>query len=65
MLGGRVQPILRRARTTSSRLVGRLQEAHSLRMEALLGDLSRPLLVVTSINSSIVNSPELVERKRA
>ena len=28
---GRVEPILRRARTTSSRLVGRLEEAHSPR----------------------------------
>ncbi|MPC61146.1 hypothetical protein E2C01_055210 [Portunus trituberculatus] len=29
------------------------------------GDLSRPLLVVISIASSIVNFPELVERERA
>ncbi|MPC40399.1 hypothetical protein E2C01_033956 [Portunus trituberculatus] len=28
-------------------------------------DLSRPLLVVTSIDSSVVNFPELVERERA
>ena len=29
------------------------------------GDLSRPLLVVASIGSSIINYPELVERERA
>ena len=34
---GRVQPILRRARTTPYRLVGRLEEAHSPRMGLMVG----------------------------
>ncbi|MPC72671.1 hypothetical protein E2C01_066983 [Portunus trituberculatus] len=31
-----MQPILRRARTTSSRLVGRMEEAHSPRMDLMV-----------------------------